>query len=143
MLDPTLAVDRAHEVERHVVFEAVHFLVTELAREQLVCLVLEDLQWSDPSSLDLITFLATATTSGRLVVLATTRPEGGQRLARLVALGELLSLRPLSERAARELAIASLPDSTDEDTLAQITTTGTDRPATRAMVAMAGACTGT
>ena len=128
VLDPALAVDRTHEVDRHVVFEAVHYLVTELAREQLVCLVLEDLQWSDPSSLDLITFLATATTSGRLVVLATTRPEGGQRLARLVDLGELLSLRPLSERAARELAIASLPDSTDEDTLAQITTLGEGVP---------------
>ena len=83
-LDPTFARAGADHADRHSVFEAVQHLVLELAREQLVCLVLEDLHWSDATSLDLVTFLASTIDSGRLMLVATTRPEGASRLARLV-----------------------------------------------------------
>src|SRR5207342_3050131 len=84
-LDPTFAHAGADHADRHNVFEAVQHLVRELAREQLVCLVLEDLHWSDATSLDLVTFLASTIGSGRLLLVATTRPEGASRLARVVA----------------------------------------------------------
>jgi DNA-binding CsgD family transcriptional regulator len=103
-LDPTFAQAGADHPDRPSVFEAVQHLVVELARARLVCLVVEDLQWSDATSLDLVTFLASTVGSGRLLLVATTRPEGASRLARLVALGELLSLGPLPDDAMRELA---------------------------------------
>ena len=103
-LDPTFSGAGQDNADRHSVFEAVHHLVIELAREQLVCLVLEDLHWADATSLDLITYLASTVGSGQLLLVATTRPEGASRLARLVALGELLSLGPLADDAMRELA---------------------------------------
>lgn len=102
-LDPTLAEPAADRADRHMVFEAVQHLVIEMTREQLVCLVLEDLHWSDATSLDLVTYLASTVDSGQLLLVATTRPEGASRLARLVALGQLLSMRPLADDAMREL----------------------------------------
>ena len=108
-------------------FEAVQHLVLELAREQLVCLVLEDLHWSDATSLDLVTFLASTVDSGQLLLVATTRPEGASRLARLVALGELLSLRPLADDAMRELA-AGLTDPPEGALLEQIIALGEGIP---------------
>ena len=126
-LDPTLARAGPDHADRHRVFEAVQHLVLELAREQLVCLVLEDLHWSDATSLDLVTFLATTVDSGRLMLVATTRPEGANRLARLVALGELLSLGPLADDAMRELA-ANLTDPPESALLEQIITLGEGIP---------------
>ena len=126
-LDPTFAQADADHADRHRVFEAVQHLVLELAREQLVCLVLEDLHWSDATSLDLVTFLASTVGSGRLMLVATTRPEGASRLARLVALGELLALRPLADDAMRELA-AGLGDPPASAVLGQIITLGEGIP---------------
>lgn len=49
-------------------------LTEALGAEQLLVLVLEDLHWSDPSTLDLIGFLAQRRAPARLFVLATYRP---------------------------------------------------------------------
>jgi DNA-binding CsgD family transcriptional regulator len=103
-LDPTFSAPGQDDADRHRVFEAVQHLIAELARDEMVCLVLEDTHWADATSLDLVTFLASTVGSGRLILVATTRPDGASRLARLVALGELLSLGPLAENAMRELA---------------------------------------
>ena len=126
-VDPTFVHAGAEHADRRSVFEAVQHLVLELAREQLVCLVLEDMHWSDATSLDLVTYLATTVDSGRLLLVATTRPDGASRLARLVALGELLSLRPLADTAVRELA-ADLVHSPDEDLLDRIIALGEGIP---------------
>ena len=126
-LDPTFARAGTDHADRHSVFEAVQHLVLELAHEQLVCLVLEDLHWSDATSLDLVTFLATTVDSGQLLLVATTRPEGANRLARLVALGELLSLGPLTDDAMRELA-ANLTDPPESALLEQIIALGQGIP---------------
>jgi DNA-binding winged helix-turn-helix (wHTH) protein/tetratricopeptide (TPR) repeat protein len=45
-----------------------------LARERTLALVLEDLQWSDPSTIDLIAYLARRRETARLLVIATFRP---------------------------------------------------------------------
>ena len=126
-LDPTLAQTGADDADRHSVFEAVQHLVLELAREHLLCLVLEDLHWCDATSLDLVTFLGATVDSGRLLLVATTRPEGASRLARLVALGELLALRPLADDAVRELA-AGLVDPPGRALLEQIIELGEGIP---------------
>jgi len=131
-LDPTLAVathhaDHADHAERHSVFEAVQYLVLELAREQFLCLVLEDLHWADATSLDLVTFLATTVGSGQLLLVVTTRTDGANRLARLVALGELLSLGPLTDDEMRELA-GNVTDPPERALLEQIIALGQGIP---------------
>lgn len=45
-----------------------------LTRERTLVLVLEDLQWSDPSTIDLIAYLARRREPARLLVIATFRP---------------------------------------------------------------------
>ena len=126
-LDPSLSRAPADPADRYSVFEAVEHLVRELARDQLMCLVFEDLHWSDASSLDLITFLASTIDSGRLMLVATTRPEGASRVARLVALGELLSLGPLADDEIRELA-ANLTDRPGSPEMEQIIMLGEGIP---------------
>src|SRR5688500_11778160 len=44
-----------------------------LSSEQLLCIYVDDLQWVDPSSLDLITYLATVSTDARLLIMCTVR----------------------------------------------------------------------
>ena len=48
--------------------------VEALANERVLILVLEDLHWSDPSTLDVLSYLAQRPESSRLMVLATYRP---------------------------------------------------------------------
>lgn len=48
--------------------------VEALAKERVLILVLEDLHWSDPSTLDVLSYLAQRPESSRLMVLATYRP---------------------------------------------------------------------
>ena len=111
-LDPLFAGGNPEYMDRRSVFEAVQYLVLELAHQQRVCIVLEDLHWADATSMDLVIYLASTIDSGQLVLVATTRPEGASRLARFVSLGELLPLRPLADDGLRELAaeLTSSPD---------------------------------
>ena len=70
-----------HEVERHLrggtqdrmLREIVEALET-LAADQTLVFVLEDIHWSDPSTIDLVTRLAARTDQTRLMVVATYRP---------------------------------------------------------------------
>ena len=48
--------------------------VEALAKERVLILVLEDLHWSDPSTLDVLSYLAQRPEPSRLMVLATYRP---------------------------------------------------------------------
>ena len=92
-------------------FQAVqHFLVAMSARQPLV-LVLEDLHWADPSSVDLLIRLLPVTTVGPMLVCLVTRDERdtpGWRLvnaAREIMGGGLveLNLSPLSEADSRKM----------------------------------------
>lgn len=46
----------------------------DASREEIIVLVLEDLHWSDPSSVSLLSFLATRDTPTRMLTIATSRP---------------------------------------------------------------------
>ena len=91
-----------------------------LSRRRPVVLWLEDLHWSDRSSLDVLAFLAGRRDSARLLVLASLRPQRAQQSAQapLAAfMGQLatqpncrtLPLSRLDGAALAELARASLP----------------------------------
>ena len=126
-LDPGLAATDTAPPERASLFTAVEHLVTELAGERLLCLVLEDLHWADPSSLDLVCYLAATAGVGRLLIVATVRGEGAAGVARLASLGELLTLGPLPRDAARAL-VSELDGSTPADIVEQIVDLGEGVP---------------
>jgi len=56
-------------------FNAVLNLLVEMAAQQPVLLVLEDLHWADPTTLELLTFLLDAVPTARLGVILTARSE--------------------------------------------------------------------
>jgi DNA-binding CsgD family transcriptional regulator len=60
-------------------FELILGTVERLTRERLALFVLEDLQWADDSSRDLLGFLVRTVRESRVAVLATTRPEAMAR----------------------------------------------------------------
>jgi len=62
------------ELDRLELFGVIQLLLTGLTRDRLVVLFLEDIHWSDASSLDLLVFLASASTRGQLLLVLTTRP---------------------------------------------------------------------
>lgn len=104
-------------------FAAVRRLISRLVRHGPTVLVLEDLHWSDPTSLRLTEELVALTTEGPLLVVLTRRPEpdpGTSALeTALIAKPGLglckLDLCPLPEAQERELARALLgPDTPDE-----------------------------
>jgi predicted ATPase len=88
--------------------------VEELAKEAPVMLVLDDVQWLDQASVEVIDALARRQHDARLVVLTTTRPLTGAtttpplgRLAReleLTGASTTLQLEPLSEAEVDEYA---------------------------------------
>ncbi|MBV8105713.1 MAG: AAA family ATPase [Hyphomicrobiales bacterium] len=79
------------------------------ARAQPIVLAFEDLQWADPTSLDLLRLLAERGSQAPLLLLATTRPEFRPPWS-LRSHHSLISLSPL-DRAAGERMIGELPAS--------------------------------
>jgi DNA-binding winged helix-turn-helix (wHTH) protein/tetratricopeptide (TPR) repeat protein len=74
-----------------------------LARERAVALLLEDLHWADPSTVDLLAYLAQRSDPARLLVVGTYRPHehGAERLCEIV---EVLEAR----RQCLQLAVPQL-----------------------------------
>src|SRR5262249_35002690 len=104
------------------VFEKTLALIGALAESAPVLLVLEDLHWADPSTLDLVVFLAHNLDRGRVLLLATYRadePSSAERLHRLAdgtrrsGSALLIELAPLGsdELAALLAARAGAPPS--------------------------------
>ena len=97
---------------QHMTFLAVRSVLARLIEHGPTVLALEDLHWSDPTSLRLTGELATLAVSGPLLVLATRRPEPdpgvGELEAELAAdparAFRVLQLVPLHEGAERALA---------------------------------------
>ncbi len=88
--------------KRHL-FEALVAFFDELADQQPLLLVLEDLHWADPTSLELLELLPRRLASTRILVLATSRIEGRR--------GDLIrcidTLR--RQRAITEISLEPLP----------------------------------
>jgi DNA-binding CsgD family transcriptional regulator len=106
-----------------VLFELFHEFFSAISKSLPLLLVLEDLHWSDPSSLDLLRFLGRNCEQRRILLLATYRDDElslGHEFARtLPALvresrPERLRLPPLDQRAIHEF-IASRYDLDTED----------------------------
>ena len=110
--------DAAPTTDRATLFEAVHRAFEQIAQEPHV-LVLDDLQWSDDATLDLLAALAEPLTDLQLVVLAAYRSDG---LSRDHALRQLrhdlrrgghldeLTLEPLNQDETGELLAELLGD---------------------------------
>ena len=74
-LVPALRTSPSGEVDRAAFISATADLVEALATEQLVCWVVEDLQWADTATRDAFVYLARFLTSTRLLLVATWRDE--------------------------------------------------------------------
>jgi predicted ATPase len=110
--------DAAPATDRATLFEAVHRAFEQIAQEPHV-VVLDDLQWSDDATLDLLAALAEPLTELSLVVLAAYRSDGLPRDHALRQLrhdlrrgGQLeeLTLEPLDQDETGELLAELLGD---------------------------------
>ena len=66
----------AAESDRPTLFEAVRGAMGHLAREETAVVVLDDLQWSDEATLELLPALAESVSELQLLILATYRSDG-------------------------------------------------------------------
>ncbi|MFB9909529.1 helix-turn-helix transcriptional regulator [Allokutzneria oryzae] len=110
-------------------FDAMHGLITELATERCVVLVLEDLHWADSSTRYLTSFLLSRLRSQRVLVVATYRTDDLHRrhplrplLAELVRLPavERLDLAPFDAKEARSFVAQLAERDLPEETIAEI-----------------------
>ncbi len=98
----------ADDAGRLLLFDAVGRLLAKAAGRAPVVVVLDDLQWSDPSTLDLLRFLGRRPGPGRLLLVGSYRPnESGPdvaaALAGLAGGAELVLLQRLSSGEVAEL----------------------------------------
>lgn len=111
--------ETAAESERATIFEAVRCAFAHLSAEQPAVVVLDDLQWSDETTLELLAALAEALRQLPVLVVAAYRSDGLPRdhrlrwlrneLRRGSALNEL-TLEPLDRPAVGELMRELLPE---------------------------------
>ena len=66
----------AQESDRATLFEAVRAAVGHVAREEAAVVVLDDLQWSDEATLELLPALAESASELQLLIIATYRSDG-------------------------------------------------------------------
>jgi DNA-binding CsgD family transcriptional regulator len=104
-------------------FETARDFLISVATARPLVIVLEDLHWSDPASLDLLRYLARQLDGHRLFLIATYRGDEvtrqhilSQYLPRLVreAHAGRIDLRPLDEGAVRRLVDARFPLKRDD-----------------------------
>jgi DNA-binding NarL/FixJ family response regulator len=111
LLLPELGIAAA-ETERATLFEAVRCALAHLSGERLAIVILDDLQWSDETTLELLAALAPSLAEMRVLVIAAYRSDGLPRDHRLRWLRnelrrngrlEELALEPLGREAVAEL----------------------------------------
>jgi DNA-binding CsgD family transcriptional regulator/tetratricopeptide (TPR) repeat protein len=126
---PGLQVRREQDVGQLQLFDAVYVLLSELAADQLVVLVLEDLHWADGATRGLLYFLLSRLRSQRLLVLGTYRTDDLHRrhplrplLAELVRLPavERLELPPFDKSDTRAFVTALSEGGADDDTIVRV-----------------------
>jgi predicted ATPase len=113
---PELATEPAAGAEldnagRIRVFDAAGRLLRRAAAEVPVVVVLDDLQWADESTVDLLRFVAHQPQQGALLLVGAYRPDEsppgvGAALAELASTAELVPLRGLSAAEVGDLAQA-------------------------------------
>ena len=101
--------ERPSAPELASVANAVLTLLEGLGGDRLICWVIEDLQWSDPFSRDVITYAARILTDTSVLLVATIRVDGAPRgldasaALMLDAAHDVLALSPLDEVHSRAL----------------------------------------
>ncbi len=99
-------------------FQSVVALLGDLARARPVALVVDDLHWADPGTIDLVTYAAATLSAERVTLILTCRDDTGTASdSRHLALAELGRLRqtrivtlgPLTESEAADLATSADP----------------------------------
>lgn len=111
----------APEELRRQVFAAMRALVARFAAIAPTVLVLEDLHWADPTSLRLTAELAGLTEGRPLLLLATSRPDGGRAAGAVTALGAReIRLRPLGTDAAAALTRSLIGQVGDPEVLSAV-----------------------
>jgi class 3 adenylate cyclase len=98
---------------RELLLERLVDVVRAAASARPFVMVFEDLQWADPTTLELLDRMAAATVRTRLLILGTARPglawaQGRDRVLHI-------RLGPLPDAEARQLAMAAAPDQISVD----------------------------
>jgi class 3 adenylate cyclase/tetratricopeptide (TPR) repeat protein len=108
---------------------AVRRLLEHLAREQPLIVGFDDLQWAEPTFIDLIEYLCGWTRDAPILIVCLARPEFRDRFPACIAHGETITLNPLSALQAEEL-LGHLRGETDVDAdmLARITQAAEGNP---------------
>jgi DNA-binding NarL/FixJ family response regulator len=111
--------DAAAETERATIFEAVRCALAHLAAEQPLTILLDDLQWSDETTLELLTALAGPVQQMPVLIIGAYRSDGLPRGHRLRWMRnelrrggnlEEISLDPLDRNGVAALLEALLPE---------------------------------
>ncbi|MEV4316500.1 AAA family ATPase [Actinocrispum sp. NPDC049592] len=120
---------REQDVGQLQLFDAVYALLTDLAEEHCVVLVIEDLHWADSSTRGLLSFLLSRLRSQRLLIVCTYRTDDLHRrhplrplLAELVRLPavERLDLPPFDKTDARTFVAALGEGGIEADTVRKV-----------------------
>lgn len=109
---------------RFRLFDAVATLLTNLAERAPVLVVLDDLQWADPSTLELLRFLATRLRSERLLLLGAYRDVEitavhplRQPLADLRAIADVVPVVGVDRNAVGDILQAVIGTSLEDDVI--------------------------
>ncbi len=111
---------------RELLLERLVDMVRAAALEQPFVMVFEDLQWADPTTLELLDRMAAASVRTRLLILGTARPGLSWAQDRDRALH--IRLGPLPDAEARQLALAAAPDPISADDAQKIAVRGDGVP---------------
>ncbi|HEY3495083.1 MAG TPA: protein kinase, partial [Polyangiaceae bacterium] len=107
---------------RDALWLAMTDLVLQVATEQPIVILTEDLQWADPESIGWIDHLLGRATHKPLAVMACVRPEFWSEIGdRFSGRDHVrIELRPVSKRASRTIARAVLGDAVPEEVIERI-----------------------
>lgn len=123
-LVPRLGQGSSEPVDRIALMTATQDLMADLGLDHTIVLVVEDLHWADPSSLDLMRFWARTSVTGRVMLVLTSRPRPDLPDA-LVELRRLplacgVEIQPLDRREIVEQIAALTSASDDGELLASV-----------------------
>jgi class 3 adenylate cyclase len=109
--------------DRDALFSSARQFLEGAAREQPTVLVFEDIHWADANLLDLIEALALRIRGLPLLIVTLARPElhdTRERWASGISAYTAVTLAPLGERQARELAVRRLGDTERVDEVIRV-----------------------
>ena len=125
LVESAVSEPAAQELDKRKLFRAIRKAFDIYSREHPLLLCMDDLQWADSASLDLLQYLADHLAQSRLVIVATYRSSGDEQSDRFRrTLGYLArgtsaytrELRPLATETIRNLLRNASTNATAEET---------------------------